>query len=91
MTLHRKSFSGSLQQLQHIVALTQWPGMWEYMPADYWRFICDDGAILNYWPRTGTINFQGPEASKLAFKQGVIDVIDPALPGRLMLPKKSVF
>lgn len=71
----RKIFPGTIEQLREIVALTGVPGEWEWMRASYWRYRCDDGAILNWWPSTGTFNFQGPAAAANAFKWALIEVV----------------
>ncbi len=68
MTVPRKRFSGPLDQLQQIVALTGVAGVWERMPTGYWRYRAETGAILNWW-ETGTFNFQGPAAAASDFKQ----------------------
>lgn len=52
-------FVGPLEALQEHVAESGFSGFWESMPAGYWRYVCQTGAILNWWPSTKTINFQG--------------------------------
>lgn len=59
-------YSGDLNYLMEIIRLTQVPGCWEEMQ-DYWRYRCDTGAIFNWWPSTGTFNFQGPAKPKKHF------------------------
>lgn len=63
-----RRFRGSLDQLQGLVALTRVSGDWEWMPAGFWRFRRDDGAILNWWTSTGTISFQGPPQAAADFE-----------------------
>lgn len=82
-------FLGSYQQLQAIVSITGSPGSWELMQAGYWRFMCRDGAILNWWPSTGTVNFQGPLAERQAFELALIDVAYPLKAQRPALPDLS--
>jgi hypothetical protein len=67
-------FPGPLEQLQGIVHLSEVVGDWQFMPVGYWRFLCRDGAILNWWPSTGTINFQGPLAERQAFELALMEV-----------------
>ena len=55
-----RSFKGTFEQLEWIISAAGVPGEWETMPAGYFRFVCRTGAILNWWPSTGTVNFQGP-------------------------------
>ncbi len=60
-------FAGSFDNLRELVTLTGMDGGWEQM-AGFWRFRCHGGAILNWWPSTGTVNLQGPssEIEKIA-------------------------
>jgi len=64
-------FKGGLNQLQTIVELLNIPGRWEFMQAEYWRYRCEDGAILNWWPSTGTLNLQGPPAAARDFEHAL--------------------
>lgn len=54
-----------------MVAATKVPGKWHKMANGYRRFDCKDGAILNWWPSTGTINFQGPTEKADAFRKAL--------------------
>jgi hypothetical protein len=74
----RRLFRGTFARLQHTVALTGIIGEWQYMPARYWRFRCCNGAILNWWESTGTINFQGPEPAKAALEHALDEVVTKA-------------
>lgn len=74
----RKRFAGSINQLQQVIRMTGVVGEWEYMPACYWRFVCRDGAILNWWPTTKTLNFQGPPAAKAALELAIAKAISGA-------------
>jgi hypothetical protein len=71
VTRPRKLFNGSLEQLQRIVATAGPEGAWEHMPTSYWRYRANSGAILNYWPTTGTFNFQGPAAAARDFEHAI--------------------
>ena len=64
-------FYGHPEQLSSIVARSGVSGTWEEMPACYWRYVCASKAILNWWPSTGTINFQGPPRAKEAFRRAI--------------------
>jgi hypothetical protein len=55
-----RKFTGSFEQLREIVAASGVCGAWEKMPNGYVRFVCRTGAILNWWPSTGSFNLQGP-------------------------------
>lgn len=74
----QRRFPGSLEQLQWIVRLSAVAGDWQFMPAGYWRFVSHDGAILNWWPTTGTFNFQGPPAAKAALELAIAKAISGA-------------
>jgi hypothetical protein len=80
------SFTGSFDQLCQVVSATGALGHWEPMPNDYFRFVCKSGAIFNWWPSTGTFNFQGPPDAAAQFKSVLAETVDRlfrATPGRL--------
>jgi hypothetical protein len=54
-------FFGSLGELQDIVSECKVRGKWQKNPEHhYYRFISKSKKmVLNWWPHTGTINFQG--------------------------------
>ena len=53
-------FGGSLDDLKRIVMRCAIPGEWSFRKKNrFYRFQAGSGAILNWWPTTGTINFQG--------------------------------
>jgi ribonuclease HIII len=54
-------FKGSLAELQQIVAACKVRGKWQKSAEHhYYRFISKTKTmVLNWWPSTGTINFQG--------------------------------
>jgi hypothetical protein len=55
-------FRGSLDDLEHIVTRCSSPGEWSFhKKSRFYRFQAESGAILNWWPSTGTINFQGQD------------------------------
>jgi hypothetical protein len=51
---------GDFKALRKIVALTGVPGEWS-KGEDHCQFRADNGAVLNYWKKNGTIYFQGSE------------------------------
>ena len=56
-------FQGSLEELQDIVLRSANRGEWHFhKKSRFYRFQAATGAILNWWPKTGTINFQGHDA-----------------------------
>ena len=52
-------FRGSLDDLKEKVGTTGIGGEWAEAPPGKWRFRGEDGTIVNWWPKTGTIQFQG--------------------------------
>lgn len=68
-------FYGSFDELRAIVGATGISGRWEWMHVKYWRFRSDTSAILNFWPTTGTINFQGPHTAVDDLKVAVASVV----------------
>jgi hypothetical protein len=59
-TSGKKVTCGDFKAVRKIVALTGVPGEWE-KGEDHCQFRADNGAVLNYWKKKGTIYFQGPE------------------------------
>jgi hypothetical protein len=58
-------FRGSLRELQDTVMRCAIPGEWSFhKKSRFYRFHAETGAILNWWPNTGTINFQGCDAEQ---------------------------
>lgn len=64
-------FHGSLTELRKIVSSTLPRGRWHRMPAGFWRYECETGAILNWWSTTGTYNIQGPAVDAVRFRRAV--------------------
>jgi hypothetical protein len=58
-------FHGSLDDLQDIVMRCAILGEWSFHKnGRFYRFQTAAGPILNWWPTTGTINFQGHDAEQ---------------------------
>jgi hypothetical protein len=58
-------FCGSLNDLQDIVMHCAISGEWSFHKKNrFYRFQAATRAILNFWPSTGTINFQGQDAEQ---------------------------
>lgn len=68
MIVRGRKFNGTIQQLRSVVDLTGVAGEWEHMPSGYWRFRSAAGGIINWWPSTGTFNFQGPTTAAYALE-----------------------
>jgi hypothetical protein len=81
----RIKFHGSLEELQEIVLRCAIPGGWHFhKKSRFYKFEAATGAILNWWPSTGTINFQGQDAEEfetLFLEHAFVGVAqsDPAL------------
>ncbi|WP_238916832.1 nucleotide-binding protein [Clostridium sp. YIM B02555] len=58
-----KKYKGSFEQLKQIVESTGINGQWDSANFGY-KFTSDDGAILNWYNTTGTINYQGKAIPK---------------------------
>jgi hypothetical protein len=59
-------FHGSLKELQDIVGRCAITGEWkQHTTGGFYRICPTPEAILNWWPNTGTVNFQGQDADKL--------------------------
>jgi hypothetical protein len=58
-------FQGSVDDLQDIVMRCAVSGEWCFhKKSRFYRFQTATGAILNWWPTTGTMNFQGRDAER---------------------------
>jgi hypothetical protein len=75
-----RSFSGTIEQLKLAISSMGFVGTWQAMPRGYWRFLCQSGAILNWWPTTGTLNVQGPAESANAFERALDSAIAQGRP-----------
>jgi hypothetical protein len=57
-------FVGTLQQLKDRLLLICPDGEWRQQPDKVWRFVCADGAGLNWSETKGTLWFDGPPLAK---------------------------
>jgi hypothetical protein len=78
-------FQGSLDDLQDIVMRCAILGEWRYhKKGRFYRFQAATGAILNWWPTTGTINFQGHDAEQfVAILQHALAGVAQSEPGQV--------
>jgi hypothetical protein len=84
------TFLGSLANLQDIVMRCAISGEWSFhKKSRFYRFRAATGAILNWWPTTGTINFQGQDAEQFkalflshAFMDTSVGTMPPSLRSR---------
>ena len=82
-------FNGSVDELRIIVDSIGSDGNWSKGNSDEHRFKRKDGAILAWWPSTGTIKFQGPAAEKEVFEQEFDRVARDSKDFRLAIPENG--
>jgi predicted nucleotide-binding protein len=61
-------FPGKIEELQGLIASLGIDGEWNELPNHIFHFITADGAVLNWWQKTKTVQFQGPPSVKAAFE-----------------------
>jgi hypothetical protein len=66
-----RKFRGSYDKLRKCVARTRFYGAWRELPNSQRQYRTGDGAVLNWWESSGTINFQGTDPKK-AFESAFI-------------------
>jgi len=62
-------FNGSLKELQTLIADAGISGNWKEEGGEKQCFRSDDGAVVNWWPRTGTLQLQGRSDAKEAIEK----------------------
>ena len=77
-----KSFNGAVEELQARVSATGRKGSWTDITNGK-QFRCNDGAILNWFPSTGRVQYQGPEIMRDRL-QADLSVDPPHFPMRLL-------
>jgi len=65
---------GNFKALRKIIALTRIKGEWVEIKRSegHYQYRTADGAVMNYWPKTGTILFQGSEFAADKLKAAVL-------------------
>jgi len=71
-----KKFSGTLEELKSFVNEIGSRGVWNE-PERGHQFRSQDGAILNWFPSTGTILYQGPKAAREALEGALAEHLLP--------------
>jgi hypothetical protein len=87
------TFQGSLDDLQNTVMRCAILGEWSFhRKSRFYRFQAATSAILNWWPSTGTINFQGRDAERFEaiFLQRALAGVAQSEPG-LVSRKESAW
>jgi hypothetical protein len=85
-------FQGSLNDLQELMMRCVILGEWNFhKKSRFYRFQAAAGAILNWWPKTGTINFQGQDAQK--FERLFLEhaLVGPAQSGPAVVCEESAW
>lgn len=66
-----EKFAGTIEQLKDHVANTRIGGKWSESNGAQ-QFKSNDGGTLNWWPSSGTLQFQGKQAAKQALETAVM-------------------
>jgi len=61
-------FTGSPKKLRKIIDRLDVDGVWEDIENGGEQYRCRDGAILNYWPKSGKLHFQGNKRTATRFR-----------------------
>lgn len=70
-------FHGTLAELQDLVRRAGYDGAWVEVGNGQHQFKSKDGAVLNWWPKKGTLQFQGPTKARDPFRAA----LEPLLSG----------
>jgi hypothetical protein len=68
-------FRGSYGKLRKCVGRTECEGVWRDLPNGQKQYRTDNGAILNWWESSGTINFQGRDPGR-SFEKAIIAAVE---------------
>ena len=86
-------FSGTIEELQSLVANLGVDGEWKELSNQNYHFTTSDGAVLNWWQKTKTLQIQGPKAIKTTFEGQLLEAISEWKPvsksTSLQVPVKS--
>jgi predicted nucleotide-binding protein len=72
-------FTGSILELKALLEAASISGKWSGEGQSKHSFRSDDGGILNWWPSTGTIQFQGNEDTKATLEAAISGVARPKI------------
>jgi hypothetical protein len=67
-------FFGTINQLIQLVRNIDIYGQWT-QGRDKHQYRASNGSVLNWWPRTGTIYFQGPDEAASDFEAAISDIL----------------
>ena len=72
-------FRGKLDDLQTLVSDSGYTGQWREDDGKT-VFRSEDGAVLNWWHSTGTVQFQGPREAREALEDAISNLSSGSLP-----------
>jgi len=78
-------FPGKIEELQALIASLGLEGEWKELSNENYHFTTPEGAVLNWWQKTKTVQFQGPLPIRTALEGRVVKAISEWRP-----PPKSV-
>jgi predicted nucleotide-binding protein len=88
-------FPGKIEDLQALIASLGIDGEWNELANHNYHFTTPEGAVLNWWQKTKTVQFQGSPKIKAAFEEPVSKAISewkPAAKSALLpVPVRSSF
>lgn len=71
----RLRFTQGLAALQKVVNDLEVPGTWISLNENQWQFLASAGGVLNWYPSTGTVNFQGPSSGRNQLESRVLPAL----------------
>ena len=74
-----EKFRGEFGELETLVSGLGYKGQWEDDSGKK-VFRSDDNAILNWWPKTGTLQTQGPASSRTKLEEAVTKALSSEPP-----------
>jgi hypothetical protein len=66
-------FFGTIEDLKELIGTLGFEGEWEVLSGDKYQFTSIDGAVLNWWAKVKTVQFQGSAGPRAAFERQVSD------------------
>ncbi len=82
-------FLGKIEDLQKLIADIGVDGEWKELPNKVYHFTTPEGAVLNWWNNTKTVQFQGSPSIKAAFEAQIAKPISdwrPASKAPVIVP-----
>ena len=73
-TFYMLKYRGDVNLLKSLVGGIDIHGSWSGIKRQF-TYRASTGAVLNWWPTTGTFTVQGPEMAALAFEEALLDAM----------------